>query len=147
MAATTTDRDTQERYLPSGERHQFLGTDSTQYLKGEMVALDTDTGKLVKVTQAGTNLLIIGRCEENYLTGTSNTYRVKCKSGRFKWANGDTIVAADIGKPCFGFDNQTVKKTAASGGAYAGVIYDVDTDGVWVTHTWPNTGLPASTSA
>lgn len=141
MAATTVDRDTKEMESPFAFYHSVLGTDSTQYLKGELVGIDLDTGKLVKAVAGDLTIQVIGRCEENYLTGSSNTRKIRVKSGIFNYASGATfeaIVVADRGQVCYVLDNQTVGLSGATGAnALAGRIYDVDSDGVWVATHFP----------
>jgi hypothetical protein len=141
MAALTADRAlTVERDSAWDMIHNFLGADSTQFYKGGMVCVDSADGKLKKGATS-TTLRAIGRCEENYLTGVGNTRKIRCKSGIFKFQNssaGDLIAATEIGATCFIVDDQTVAKT--NGGAtrsVAGIVYDVDTDGVWVAMKFP----------
>lgn len=122
--------------------HAFQGTDSTQYFKGGIVCISTATGKMVKGATATTQVAI-GRCEENFLTGTSNTRKIKARSGVFgPYANsaaGDAIAADDIGKACFIVDDATVALTDGTGTrSRAGIIYDVDAaGGVFVQFTFP----------
>lgn len=48
-------------------------------------------------------------------------------------AAADALTKADIGKPCYVVDDQTVAKTSNSNNRpIAGVVYDVDEYGVWV---------------
>lgn len=48
-------------------------------------------------------------------------------------ASGDLITLADVGKNCYLVDNQTVAKTSGTNTrVVAGVVRDVDADGVWV---------------
>lgn len=64
------------------------------------------------------------------------------KRGVFKFENGDTIVAADVGKPCYASDDQTVNKSSSNNSRpFAGYIVQVDAStsqasnsgaGVWV---------------
>lgn len=68
--------------------------------------------------------------------GGAGALRVEgeCTVGQFaNSAAGDAIARADIGRLCFAVDDQTVAKTDNSGArAAAGVIVDVDAQGVWV---------------
>jgi hypothetical protein len=63
--------------------------------------------------------------------------RVDVEAGVFNFVNSagvDAIALADVGKPCFVVDDQTVARTSAGGTRpIAGVIEDVDADGVWVS--------------
>jgi hypothetical protein len=58
---------------------------------------------------------------------------VNVARGVFRWANGGSFTAANLGDLAFVSDDQTV--TTAASATYdviAGVIVDVDSDGVWV---------------
>lgn len=61
---------------------------------------------------------------------------VAIEAGTFNFvsaAGADTITLADVGKPCFIVDDTTVARTSAAGTrAIAGVVTDVDAEGVWV---------------
>lgn|SRR5678816_4523920 len=143
MAALTANRDTKARAAPWSDLHgDLVAADSTQFYKGGIVALDQSDGKLKKGATA-TTLVAIGRCEENVLTGTSNTRSVKALSGIFKWANsaaGDAIADDDVGKLCYIVDDQTVALTDGTGTrSIAGRVYKVDSDGVWVATAFPFT--------
>lgn len=140
MAALTADRDTLELASSISQRHAQVGADSTQFYKGGIVCLDQADGKMKKGTTS-TTLICMGRCEENVLTGTSNTRKINCRSGIFKYGNSaaaDLIAADDIGKDCYIVDDQTVALTnGTSTRSKAGKIYDVDSDGgVWVEITF-----------
>lgn len=140
MAALTADRDTQEKASGHAMPHAEVGADSTQYYRGGILVIDPADGKIKKATTA-TGLIAVGRCEENVLTGTSNTRKIKARSGIFKYGNSaaaDAIAADDIGKECFLVDDQTVALTNGTNTrSRAGVIYGVDSDGVWVSFTFP----------
>lgn len=140
MAALTADRDTQEKASTFGMEHNYVGTDSTQYYKGGIVCILNTTGKVVKGATATTHVCI-GRCEENVLTGTSNTRGIKIRSGIFKYVGatggGDDIATDDIGKLCYIVDDQTVGLVSTSR-SVAGTVYDVDADGgIWVAMKFP----------
>lgn len=138
MAALAADRDTPERASPLSQLFAEVGTDSTQYYKGGIVCISTATGLVVKGATATTQIAI-GRCEENVLTGTSNTRKIKARIGCFKYLNsaaGDAIAADDIGKACYIVDDQTVALTDGTGTrSRAGIVAGVDSDGVWVQFT------------
>lgn len=140
MTALAADRDTPEAQHPASMLHGLQGADSTQYYAGGLVVLDQADGKLKKGSTA-TGLVAVGRCEENYLTGSSNTRKIKAKSGIFRWGNSassDAIAADDIGKDCYIVDDQTVALTdGSSTRSKAGTIYDVDSTGVWVNTQFP----------
>jgi hypothetical protein len=82
---------------------------------------------------------------DNTVTGHAlGALTVELEFGCFRWANGDTIVQADIGKVAYGLDNQTVTK-ASSGQSRVGTIAAVDAEGVWVEMDTPeDAGLLAA---
>ncbi len=143
MAALTAPRDTLERASGHSNLAAEVGLDSTQFYKGGIVVLEVASGKYKKGVTAATGALIaIGRCEENYLTGVSNTRKIACRTGIFKYGNstaGDLIAAVNIGADCFIVDDQTVALTSNSGArCRAGEIHGVDADGsVFVAFTFP----------
>lgn len=140
MAALTANRDTPELASPWAMEHAYLGTDSTQYFRGGLVCVSGSTGRMVKGSTA-TGLIAIGRCEEDILTGASNTRKIRARSGIFPFANSasaDEIAADDIGKDCFIVDDQTVALTNGTNTrSLAGKVYDVDASGVWVAVRFP----------
>ena len=153
MAALTASANRLEKYDPAAYREEFPATDSTQYFKGCLVGIENTTGKLVKLTLA-TVVRSVWMCEEEVLTGVSTTELIKVRSGIHKFANGDTILATDIGKIAFATDDNTVQK----GGAFAtecivGVIEGVDGAtapggaGVWVRLTAMNHAVIAATAS
>ncbi len=87
---------------------------------------------------ATTGLVAMGRCEGDYdnTSGAAADKTAAVRQGVFPWNNStstDAITIADIGKPCFGVDDQTVAKTDANGTrSLAGIVIDVTSDGVFV---------------
>ena len=69
--------------------------------------------------------------------GAAGAINVETSHGTFKWDNaaGDPIGANQVGRACFIFDDHTVASTDGGAGARspAGVVDQVDADGVWVT--------------
>ena len=60
-------------------------------------------------------------------------------------AGGDALTQADLGKPCYVVDDQTVAKTNPNDTrAAAGVVQEVDADGVWVDISLTNSALIAA---
>lgn len=128
-----------EKHLPQSYRNDYPATDSIQYFRGGLVALVG--GKLVKPTTATVGASAVFICEDEILTGVSTTEQIGVRSGMFKLLNGDSIVAADVGK--LGYigangDDSVYKAGAAATDVVVGVIDRVDaaTDpggaGVWV---------------
>ncbi|MDX9860893.1 MAG: hypothetical protein RBS99_08230 [Rhodospirillales bacterium] len=83
-------------------------------------------------------LTAIGRADETVdnTAGQDGDVTVRVSRGVFRWANSadaDEIAAADVGKPCYIVDDETVAKTSGTGTrSPAGLIADVDDLGVWV---------------
>ncbi len=137
MTALTADRTTPRRELAVMEKGVAAAT--TIYA-GSLVCLTT-AGTLTPGA-AGVDLLAIGRAEEyvDNSAGIAGALNCRVLMGTFRWANsssGDAIDIGDVGEVCFIVDDQTVAKTDNAGArSPAGVVVDVDAQGVWV-----NTGL------
>jgi hypothetical protein len=141
MVALAADRDTPELASAFSQLHAETAASSTQFYKGGIVVLDQADG-LMKKGSTATGLIAMGRCSENILTPASNTDKVECRSGIFKYGNSasaDLIAADDVGKDCFIVDDQTVALTNGTNTrSRAGKVYRVDPDGgVWVSFTFP----------
>lgn len=131
-----------EKAMPWAANHAPApAADSTQFYKGGLTVLDQADGKVKKGFTA-TTLICIGVSQENLLTGTSNTRRLKARSGVWgPFANSaaaDAIAADDIGKDCFIVDDNTLALTNGTNTrSRAGQVYEVDASGVWVAITFP----------
>ncbi|MES2754886.1 MAG: hypothetical protein V4659_09500 [Pseudomonadota bacterium] len=133
MAALAADRNT-PRAEGEVEGHPVKG--ATRIFAGALVCLDA-AGWAVPGATAAT-LTALGRAEAgaNNAAGTNGDVLANVRRGTFRWGNsaaGDAITRADIGKPAYVVDDQTVAKT--TGGAtrsLAGTIRNVDAQGVWV---------------
>jgi hypothetical protein len=108
---------------------------SNHIYAGSIVAVDS-AGKAVPASDA-TGLKVVGRAEvasDNVTAATySATKALNVRRGVFRWANGGSFTDAHVGDLAYVADDQTV--TTAASVTYdivAGVIIDVDTDGVWV---------------
>ena len=127
MAALTAARDTPMR-RPALRRAFSVPAGSTVYA-GSMGALDAGA---LKPASAVATLAVVGRvCTTQVGPGW-----VEVERGVFRFDNqaDDAITAADIGKPCYVVDDQTLARTAGAGDARpkAGTVFDVDDGGVWV---------------
>lgn len=74
--------------------------------------------------------------------GAAGDKVITVRRGTFKWnnsASADLIAQANVGAPCYLVDDQTVA-LVATGRSFAGLIYQVETDGVLVE----TIGLPAA---
>lgn len=109
---------------------------STTIYQGGMVALNA-SGYAVPASASPT-LKVLGRAMANVdnAAGSNGALIVEAEAGCFRFENsegGDAISSDDIGKPCYAVDDQTLALTS-NGGArpIAGLVADVDADGVWV---------------
>lgn len=132
MAALTADRRTLER---SGDIRELGVRAGVTVFAGAMAAVDVD-GWLVPAAAVAAHR-VVGRAEQRVAGGaTHGAERCRVATGIFRYANsasGDLIARSDIGQPAYVVDDQTVAKTSATNTRpVAGVIYDVDADGVWV---------------
>lgn len=133
MTALTTDRNTQELLGPV--RRGDVAAD-TKIFAGALVMRDA-AGNLVE-GQTSTTLIGVGRSEGlvDNTGGSAGDKTADYRKGVFRFGNsssGDAITKADIGKPCYAVDDQTVAKTDGTGArSIAGFIDGLDDAGVWV---------------
>lgn len=81
--------------------------------------------------------LRVAGCIQRYCdnrNGGNGDENVRVKRGTFVWNNDGSIKETDILKPCYIKDETTVTITA-SGSSLAGIILEVDEDGVTVDMT------------
>lgn len=133
MAALTKDRNTPRR---QGDDRQGAVAASTLIHAGAIVMRNA-AGYLVE-GQVATGLVGVGRAEERVdnSAGSNGGASVAYRPGVYHYANStaaDEITMAEIGDVCFAVDDQTVAKTNGSASrSPAGVVEDVDAQGVWV---------------
>lgn len=115
-------------------RYIVIVQGSNTIYAGTMVCADS-SGLAEHATDAASKK-VIGRAEvtqDNTGSSYSSTRTIKIRTGIFRWTNGDSFTDANIGDLAYVEDNQTVQTAAsASSDSIAGVIVDVDDDGVWV---------------
>ncbi|MEP4769617.1 MAG: hypothetical protein ABJY83_17060 [Roseibium sp.] len=114
MTALSTDRNTRER---SGGRREFPVAASSIVYAGALVALNT--GGFAVPMSTSTTLLAVGRCEGRMdnSSGADGDLNVRVGVGIYRFANSaaaDEITTSDIGKTCYGVDDQTVALTDGS---------------------------------
>lgn len=110
---------------------------------GAMVAINA-SGKAVPAADAA-GLVVVGRAEYGAKAGEN----VSVKAGCFAYdaPTGVTVTVADIGKTVFVVDDQTVAFTGTTHATKAGVVFDVDDEGVWVVVGRQNYLVPAEVPA
>lgn len=83
-------------------------------------------------------LTFLGRAEDSVdnTGGSASAKTVMVRRNKsFKFGNyaSDAVTQADMGKPCFIYDDGQVAKTSGNGArSAAGIVLGVDSDGVWV---------------
>lgn len=133
MAALTCERSTDKLNNPTRRRVSVAA--NAKIYAGALVVL---AAGYAAAASAALNLVGLGRaCETVDNTGGANgALEIDVERGVFRYANsaaGDAITQADIGKPAYAVDDQTVAKTDGGGARSAvGTIYAVDAAGVWV---------------
>lgn len=140
MTATTTTRDTPRGGgSPYAQRLSVLLA-AVAVLGGTMAAINTaGYAGMAGATGFTTGAVIVGRFERDCdnSAGAAGDKATEVNRGVFKFTNStstDALSQADIGRPCYAADNQTLARTAGAGGTrpYAGVVLGVESDGVWV---------------
>lgn len=128
MTALAANRNTVER---ANAIFSFPIAASTKIYQGSIVCLNS-SGLAVPGSTA-TTLKVVGRAEHliDNSAGLASALQVDVKRGCFRFANGESITLANVGATAYITDDQTVC-TTATGKSIAGIIRDVDADGVWV---------------
>ena len=124
MTALTNDRNTPQ-----------LAAATTVYA-GALVMRNAAGFLLSGATAAGS--VGVGRAEEQVdnSTGSNGDKTIMVRPGVFRFANSaaaDLIAQSEIGDVCYIVDDQTVAKTDGTASrSPAGIIHDIDDNGVWV---------------
>lgn len=132
MVALTAERNTTRR---TGETRVEPVAATVKIFAGSIVMRNA-AGYLTKgATAAGA--MGVGRADATVNnTGAAGALSLEYSMGIFRFANsaaGDLITIADIGKPCFIVDDQTVAKTdGAATRSRAGIVDGIDGNSVWV---------------
>jgi hypothetical protein len=133
MTALTADRSTPSR---AGISRSGAVAASTTIYAGAMLMRDA-SGYIVE-GQTATGLVGVGRAEKavDNSAGSAGDKTAEFRPGTFYWAHSagaDEITIADIGQKAYAVDDQTVAKTdGTSTRSPAGIVDDVDANGVWV---------------
>ncbi|MGY8829677.1 MAG: hypothetical protein ACKVIS_09015 [Pseudomonadales bacterium] len=131
--ALTKDRNTVRR---DGVQYSDPVAAATRIFGGSLVCLNA-AGNAVPGSLSAT-LKARGVAQEHVdnRDGAAGDLRIESRRGVFPFANStstDEITRADIGASAYIVDDQTVAKTSATNTrSIAGVIRDVDSNGVWV---------------
>lgn len=133
MPQLTSDRDTVRR--PDGDYEYPMEANTIGYAGA--IACINATGRLTRGATA-TTLKSVGvfSARADNSTGAAGVIKGKVRRGTFRFNNSastDQITLADVGSTCYVVDDNTVAKTSGSNTrSAAGVVADVDADGVWV---------------
>lgn len=130
MAALTEDRNTPRR---TGDTISLPAAAAKKFYAGSIVARDAAGNATPGATAA--DILGAGRCKAQVdnSAGAAGDLRVEIEKGVFRFANSaaDPVLVSDIGNNCYIEDDQTVSHTDTNQ-SVAGVVFDVDAQGVWV---------------
>ena len=143
--ALTAGRNTPQRIGP-GDLGLTMG--SNVIYEGSMVALTAGVAvaacDVANHTVVGCAMETVDNTGANYLS----TRVIRVRRGIFRWANGPTFTDSSVGQLCYVSDDNTVTSAGvASADIIAGVIVDVDADGVWVdTYGTPSSGAASVTT-
>ena len=133
MAALTKGRNTARS---QGDLRQGAVAASTRIFPGAIVMRNA-TGYLVQ-GQTALNLVGVGRAEAeaDNSAGADGAVNLVFQPGTYLFENSaaaDEITIADIGSLCYVVDDQTVARTNGTNTrSPAGIVDDVDANGVWV---------------
>lgn len=133
MPALTSDRNTALRFRTMDFEEPVAA--SQLIFTGALIARNA-AGYLVKGSTA-TGLVGVGvameRVDNSAGAAGDRTVKFSRLTARFANSGSDPVTRADIGKPCFIVDDQTVAKTDGTGTrSPAGLVEDVETGRVWV---------------
>lgn len=140
MAALSDKRDTPAREggaIPAADSIPVAA--STKIYTGSLVGIDA-AGRAVPATATAADKFggAVGRARDmaDNSSGAAGAINVELDRGVFHFGNSattDAITIADRGRPCYVVDDQTVARTSNNGArVVAGIVEDVDADGVWV---------------
>lgn len=131
MVQLTASRNTQERI--GADRVGKLG--ANQAIFAGAILMRNASGHLIEGATA-TGSFGVGRAEAAVTSTTAGVTDQPYRPGVFRYVNsasGDLIAIADIGTVCYIVDDQTVAKTSGTNTrSPAGIVEDVDAQGVWV---------------
>lgn len=133
MTALTADRNTKSR---DGRQFAYPVKAATKCFAGGIACIDS-TGHAVPGATS-TTLKSVGVFQEtaDNSAGGNGDIKAEVRRGVFAFGNSasaDQITRADIGSNCYVVDDATVAKTSGTNTrSIAGVVRDVDADGVWV---------------
>lgn len=133
MVALTKDRNTVRR---DGVQFNDPVAGATRIFAGSIVCLNAAGNAVPGSPSATLKARGVAQEQVDNRDGAAGALRIETRRGVFPFANSasaDEITRADIGADAYIVDDQTVAKTSATNTrSVAGVIRDVDSNGVWV---------------
>lgn len=129
MSALTKERNTPEY---AGRTHVRPVAAGVKIFQGSLVVMASG---YAQPATAATGLVGDGRAKETVdnLGGAAGAAFVATERGCFRFANAGDVTLAHVGLPAYAVDDQTVSASSnSSTRSQAGVIDDVDAQGVWV---------------
>jgi hypothetical protein len=129
----------ENRNTPETQGRSYLGEftvkDAAHIYTGAMVALDTTSGEVEPAADAA-NLVVLGRATAE-VDNADDGLGVLVEQGIFRYANSgsNALARTDIGSVCYVEDDLTVGSDGGTNDVVAGLVYDVDADGVWVVQS------------
>jgi hypothetical protein len=131
--ALTKDRNTKRR---DGVQFNDPVAASTRIYAGSLMCLDASGNAVPGSTSTTLKARGVPPEQVDNSAGAAGDLRIESRRGVFPFANSaaaDEITRADIGSNAYIVDDQTVAKTdGTTTRSVAGVIRDVDSDGVWI---------------
>lgn len=131
--ALSKDRNTKRR---DEVQHSDPVAATTRIFAGSLVCLNAAGNAVPGSTSTTLKARGLAQEQVDNSAGAAGDLRIESRRGVFAFANSastDEITRAEIGTDCYIVDDQTVAKTSATNTrSVAGVIRDVDSDGVWV---------------
>jgi hypothetical protein len=126
-------RNTPARVVPWATTEEYGMAASTTIYAGGLVMLDAG---FAKPGATAVGKFAVGRALETKTnSGAAGAKTIKVDTGIFKDTNSgaDAVDADDVGAACFIVDDETVAETNGTNTrSAAGIVYGVDSDGVWV---------------
>jgi len=135
MTALAKDRNTKAKYV---ERTRYIpvADDAIIYL-GANVAMNP-AGYAIPADKTTEGAVVVGVSEEfiDNTGGAAGAVSIRVEVGVFGFVNdANAVTAADIGRPCYVVDDQTVADETEGSATVAGIVDSIDSSGVvWVRH-------------
>ena len=132
MTALSNNRDTKKLASENYAQKPFTILDGEILYAGGMLAMNTSTMEAQMASDAP-SLVVLGRCPR-YVDNTFDGEASNVDFGVFLYANSITypLTKAYTGKVCYVEDDNTVGYGPGTNAVKAGIVYDVDDEGVWV---------------